>query len=418
LLVGAIGVVGFGGIQPGRAIAAAPVACDTGLQDCNCPGCRAFLEGCETQVLPPVVMPDESVAPSLPSDEAAPEAMQLPTAPSEALAPSAFQPSPSALASSLGAAGGGAGLPSMIGDFFAGGYNYAFVNGASVATAGGDRRFKFAENNSPFPQDRVFFNYNHFDNALVNVNGNDANLDRFTFGLEKTVFSNNSSVEVRAPFALGLGTNPGGSDPLGQVTEFGNVALAVKHMLARGPNSAVAAGLGVVLPTGDDFSVGTTSISNVFQNDAVHVLPFLGVYHAPTSRLFSQFFAQLDFDVNGNDVLIGGQQGVLQDQTLLFLDYSVGYWLHRDRCRQYMRGVAPMVELHYSTTLQDQDYGPYQGRQIFIEDFRRDVLNLTGGLYFELGPMASLKIGGVSPLRTGSDKMFDSEIGVQFSRRF
>jgi hypothetical protein len=36
--------------------------------------------------------------------------------------------------------------------------------------AGGDRRFKISENNSPFPQDRIFFNYHHFHNAVVDVN--------------------------------------------------------------------------------------------------------------------------------------------------------------------------------------------------------------------------------------------------------
>jgi hypothetical protein len=376
------------------------------------------------QPLPQVVTPDQPAEPSTepttpaPSAEVAPDALDLEATPSDMLAPDTFQPSPSALASSIGGAGGGAGIPSMIGDFFGGGYNYQFVNGATVATAGGDRRFKFAENNSPFPQDRLFFNYHHFHNALVEVTGADASLDRFTFGLEKTLFSDNTSFEVRTPFAIGLGGNPLGSDPVDQVTEFGNIAVAVKQLLASGPNGAIAAGLGVVLPTGDDFSVGGDTLSNSFDNEAVHLLPYLGIYTTPTPRIFTQFFTQLDFDVNGNDVEIGGIQGVLQDATLLFLDYQVGYWVHRDNSRRYFRAIAPMVELHYTTTLQDFDYGPFVGRQLFVEDFRRDVLNLTGGLFFELGPMATLKVGAVSPLRTGFDKTFDSELGVQFSRRF
>jgi hypothetical protein len=423
LLLGLLIAPGLNAVVADTIRAQTIAPCDVYADSCDCPGCRAFLQGCAPQdldCLPPVVTREQGEAPYIPPSAVQPEAgaMPMPSLPAESPPPSAFQPGPSSLAASLGGAGGGAGLPSMIGDFFGGGYNYQFANGATVATAGGDRRFKFADNNNPFPQDRFFFNYHHFNNALVKINGGDANLDRFTFGLEKTVFSDRSSIEVRIPFGLGLGGNPGGSDPVGQVTEFGNIALAVKHLLVRGPCSAVSAGLGIVLPTGDDFSVGGDVISNVFQNDAIHLLPFIGAYHDLTPRLFTQFFAQLDFDANGNDVIIGGQRGVLQDQTLLFLDQQVGYWLYRNGHNRYLRGVAPMVELHYTTTLQDQDYGPFLDRQIFVQNFRRDVFNITGGLFFQLGPMSSLKIGGVAPLRTGDEKQFDSELGVQFTRRY
>ncbi len=100
------------------------------------------------------------------------------------------------------------------------------------------------------------------------------------------------------------------------------------------------------------------------------------------------------------------------------LDYSVGVWLLQDNRNKYVRGIAPMVELHYTTTLEDQDYGAFSGQQIFVPDLRRDYLNLTGGLFFRLGAMSSLKVGGVAPLRDGTDKPFDAEIGVQFVRNF
>jgi hypothetical protein len=108
----------------------------------------------------------------------------------------------------------------------------------------------------------------------------------------------------------------------------------------------------------------------------------------------------------------------LQNQSLLFLDYSMGYWLHRDaRCR-CLTGVAPIIELHYTTSMQDLDLGPFAGRGIFVEDLRRDVLNLTGGFYFELGGTSALKVAGVAPLREGADKLFDAELSVQYVRRF
>ena len=49
---------------------------------------------------------------------------------------------------------------------------------------------------------------------------------------------------------------------------------------------------------------------------------------------------------------------------------------------------------------------------------RRDVLNLTAGVNLQLGPLSSLTIAGVAPLKTGVNREFDSEFVVQFDRRF
>ncbi len=48
----------------------------------------------------------------------------------------------------------------------------------------------------------------------------------------------------------------------------------------------------------------------------------------------------------------------MQDQSLLFLDMSVGYWVYRAQNAPFLKGVAPMVELHYTTTLQSPDEAP------------------------------------------------------------
>jgi hypothetical protein len=335
----------------------------------------------------------------------------------------AVMPPTSMLASSLGTSAGAAGMPDMIGDFFGNGYNYAFVGpNATVAVAGGDRRIKFSDNNSPFPRNRVFFNYNHFRNALTDVNGNDANLNRYTFGLERAFWDGLMSIEARGPFAGTLTTSPElGGDTTG--TEFGNVSLALKGLLYARGSSALAAGVAVVLPTGEDFSIEGDIVDNVFRNEAVHLQPFVGMYFEPRPRMFTMLFGQLDFDTNGNDVTIAGITDNLTDQTLLFLDVSTGYWLYRNYQASCLRSIAPMVELHYSTTLEDQEYGvfnsgQFSGRPIFVSDFRRDILNITGGLFFELGRMSTLKVGAAAPLRDGTDAQFDTELGVQFTRLY
>lgn len=340
-------------------------------------------------------------------------------------------PFPSELAATAGDYGA---VPSMIGDFFGHGYQlgsaFGPAEGAYVARAGGDRTFKLAENNSPFPTNRVYFNYHHFSNALIDTSGRSQDVDRYTFGLEKTFLNENASIELRVPLVGGLDGAQvlGGTDTLG--TELGNLALAVKALLLRGDNVSLAGGLAVVFPTGSDAQItdGSTMWME-FQNESLHLQPFLGAFWAPNERVFHQFLFQLDFDTTGSDAIVplgsplalynatSDESSALYDQTLMYLDYQFGFWLHR-RPNGVIRGIAPLVEFHYTTTLRDLDFESYEGRGVFLPDRRRDVLNLTGGVFFQLGAQTSVKIAGVAPLRDGSDKLFDSEFGLQLVRNY
>ncbi len=324
--------------------------------------------------------------------------------------------------------GGDSVMPSMIGDFFSNGLFFDSVNGnLSVANGGGDRRFKFNEHMSAIPMDRVFFTYNHFHNALVDINGVTRDLDRYLFGIEKSFLDELWSVEFRAPVVNGIGAaqdlQTGTRD-----LEFGNVALAIKRRVIRTDNLVASMGLGIVFPTGDDAELFETRFNGqapvaTYENESVHLLPFFGLYHTPTDRLFHQFFTQLDFDTSGNAfnsigstaLGIAPGTGVLQDPTLLFMDYSVGYWLMRGQGIGCVTGIAPMIELHYSTTLQDQDIG---NTGTFVDNFRTDVLNLTAGLLVEMGSQTYMQVAGVAPLRTEFDKQFDAEVNFYLIRRY
>jgi hypothetical protein len=403
-------------------------------EGCDCPGCQSYFQQ-QQQMAPAPAQPtapqdlqgQPGQPPAAPDVTAPLSPSDVPmTAPGAAAAQPSFDFS-SSLAAGTGSALASAGVPSMIGDFFGNGFQYQVFNNASVTSAGGDRIFKFAENNSPFPRDRVFFNFHHFHNALTDTRGDSRDLSRYTFGIESTIFNQRNSIEFRVPFSGTLDTSQDLQATDLDSTEFGNLALALKHLVFADECTALAVGTGIVFPTGDDSVIEDDGFAQIiFGNDAVHFQPFVGYYRAPTSRLFTQFFAQLDIDANGNDVVVPQtsrfsvlsvpETNVLQDQTLLMLDYSVGYWLYRNPHACYVTALAPMIELHYTTTLDDQDVGTL-GR-MFVPINRRDVLNLTGGLFFQLGPMSGLKIAAVSPLRDDFDKLFDVELGVQFVRLF
>lgn len=328
------------------------------------------------------------------------------------------------LAGNYGATSEGPGNPYMIGDFFGGGSRISlFGTNNTISTAGGDRIFKWSDNNSAFPQDRIFFNYHYFKNAVVDVDGNSRSVNRFTFGVEKTFLNDIWSVEFRAPFALGLaGTQRSGADTTD--AQFGNMALALKRLVYQNSCTAIAVGCGFSFPTAQDVTQVANGATLEINNESVHVLPFMGIYYAPYERIFTQFFAQLDFDTVGSSYFAsggflntGGESGVIQDATQLSLDWSIGYWLYRHDCSRWITGMAPMFEVHYATTITDIDSDA--SGQIFVADNdRTDTLHLTAGVFLELGDLHALQIGAVSPVREDLDKFFDAEFGMQYIRRF
>ena len=116
----------------------------------------------------------------------------------------------------------------------------------------------------------------------------------------------------------------------------------------------------------------------------------------------------------------------------MYFDVSGGYWLYQNPGGRWLTGLAGILELHYSTTIQDTDTiaGPAGNSFLFFSNtFNRvDVLNLTAGLHIQLTECTTVRLAGVAPLRStpadffggvrASNKFFDSEIQVQINRRF
>jgi hypothetical protein len=364
------------------------------------------------------------------------------------------EPSPDLLASLFGAnspaAEGLAGTPNMFGDFFnnLGGSVLADrVSGiggtgfADLPLAAGCRRVKIAEDDSAVPQDRVFFLYNHFQDSLDMARfrvERKFSVDRYTLGVEKTFLDDAWSAEWRMPVA---GTTEFATPDFGVSGEStGNLAVIVKRCLHRSCNTAVTMGIGVDTPTGSDADGYAKMVApfktTVFtvHNNAVHLLPFAGFVRAPSDRFFYQGFAQADIAANGNRIDFAGTTyatpkdsgtlGTLNEQNLLYLDLSGGYWLYRNSCSRGLTGLASLLEVHYTTTLQDTDVvqgtvWPHDLRLTF-ENFanRVDIVDLTVGLHAEFANHTLCRVGGVFPLSWGDNRSFDSEVQVQVERRF
>lgn len=326
--------------------------------------------------------------------------------------------------------------PAMIGDFFGGNFlaeplgegenpggSIGLGGGVTaggirtISIAGGDRRFKIAENVSPIPRDRVFFNFNHFENALTDYRGDAVSLDRYAAGIEKTFLQQQASIEFRLPFASGLDSTQtfGSSDPRG--TELSNLSLAIKTFVWSGSHGAITGGSTLTLPIADDYIEAPLGIeSRRIENEAVHLAPFIGWVAFNNNGCFAQGFVQTDFDLNGNDVIstTNGLLGTIQDQNLLFVDVSAGKWLYQSSSRQQrLSGIAAITELHYTSTLNDTD--SVDAIQNYFGHM--DVLNMTIAMHADIA-LSSVRIGAAAPLRDDEESLYDAEVIVQLTRRF
>lgn len=300
----------------------------------------------------------------------------------------------------------------------------SLLTGTDLAPGGAARRMKIAENNKALPTDRVYFNYNHFQNALQESSfrgpTRDISLDQYTIGFEKTFRDGLWSVEVRMPFTGGYRYYA--PDQGAGTGSFGNLALDLKRRLFVTDSCLVAAGLGISTPTGSDALGYVNGSPFVVHNDAVNLAPWVGFLSDRFDPLFLQGFLQVDVPLNGDRVLLSNQLlGRYNEQTLMYLDLEMGYWLFRDR-PGLITAMAAVLEFHYTTTLQNTDLvaGSVGASSLTVVNVanRVDVVNMTIGLETHIGPLTRLGIGGVVPLDIYPDRLFDGEVQIFLNRYF
>jgi hypothetical protein len=259
------------------------------------------------------------------------------------------------------------------------------------------RTFKITDDESPQPRDRVFFDFNYYDNVGSAVNrrlGIDLHgvaVYRDMFGLEKTFLNNAASIGLRLPLNTlsASSTTPGlgGTD-----TDVGDLTAILKYAFWQDNGKVFSGGLAVTAPTGPGHFAG----SNVpIAHDTI-LQPFIGYLWA-RDRWFVHGFSGL---------LIPTE---IQDVTVLFNSVGVGYSFSRASPEdRLLKAVVPTFEVHVSDPLNHR--GAFR-----INDpaGTPDVVDLTMATTFALGRRSNLAIGIVTPV-TGP-KPFDVEALVQFN---
>jgi len=294
-------------------------------------------------------------------------------------------------------------------------------------TGGGSRYSPISENNRPLPTDRVFFVYNGFDNAVTTTslttrNTFDSDLQRYTMGFEKTFFDGWASIEMRLPVLNSIDIQtPGNFSSSGNV---GNLTLIYKQLLMQSDDTAIAAGMGLGLPTGDDLEGRSGNTNFTLGNQATYLLPYIGLMHTVGENVFLTAFSQIDIAASGDEFNVQGRGtlGKLNAPTFARFDLGGGYWLIRNPGLRYVTGVALISEIHYLTTLSDADSiindGVNNDFALAGADNRVDYLNLTMGVHWQITPLSNLRVSGVFPMRPDPNRQFDSELQMSFNRNF
>lgn len=313
--------------------------------------------------------------------------------------------------------------------------------------------------------------------------------DLYTFGFEKTFLDGLLSAELRVPFSTGLASNLNlntrqlgsvGSDgfpiPTPQATlghedtEFGDMLLILKAALVRNQDWTISVGSAFGFPTAPDSRISTRDFAGfgsltditatrtqdfVIKNETWSASPFVALLMTPTDRFFAQGFLEFDFPLNkdgirfserirdlstGLDHAFGPGPGLappftvtdsVRDQILMHVDVGAGYWLIRNPDASWLTGVAPTLELHLTSTLQDAEIAtlpgtravsptnlPEPGPQVGNQRNRVDILDMTAGTTFVLGDRTTVATAVSFPLKHGDDRTFDWEFQLQVNFYF
>ena len=266
------------------------------------------------------------------------------------------------------------------------------------------RGFKAAENQSPAPQDRVFFTFNYFGDLNGAVNKRfESPVDnlrayRYIFGFEKTFDEGRGSVGVRLPLnTLTANSSLSGSfNKLGGTsTSLGDLGIFAKYVLKADPKtgSLISAGLQLTLPTGPNQFAGAKYITGL--NDTI-IEPFVG-YLLVRDRFYLQGFTSISTPSS------------IKDVTMVYNDIGLGYFLVRStEPTAFFTGVAPTIEAHINTPLTHG--GVFNSNDIAGTPA---VVDLTYGLNVTMKSNYVMTLGVVTPV-TGP-RPFNTEYLLLFN---
>jgi hypothetical protein len=265
------------------------------------------------------------------------------------------------------------------------------------------RSFKISENQSPKPQDRIYFSFNFYDDVNQSINSRIGSpifgmqVYRYLLGVEKTVLDGRGSIGLRLPInnlvANSFDRRLGGSS-----TSAGDLSVILKYApwWNRDTGSLVSGGLMITAPTGPNQFAG---YPNIYSPHSTALTPWMGwIYNM--DRLYFHGFNSLDIPLANDDVLV------------FYNDTGLGYFLYRaTEPGRLLTAVVPTFETHVNIPLN------HSGNFDIADPlWTPSVVNLTAGCHFGIGRRGWLTVGYVTPV-TGPNPFQNEWIG-QFNLQF
>jgi hypothetical protein len=268
------------------------------------------------------------------------------------------------------------------------------------------RGFKIADNQSPLPQDRVFFNFNYFNNVNYAIDRkfgapvSGIQVYRYVGGFEKTFFNNLASIgffdSINNLSAVSSRPGLGGTH-----TAMGDLNVFTKWVLyqqwdddrpfnalggfgfpaqvAGGRNGfLISGGMLMSFPTGPGGFAGAGFSKSI---RATNLQPFLGYFYS-RGNFYLHGFESINVPLDPNDV------------TAIFNDIGMGYYVYRNpAANSFISGVAPTFECHTNVPLNHTDW-----RNVNNPIATTTVVDLTTGCNFQFGQRTVLLLGCVTPV--------------------
>lgn len=278
-------------------------------------------------------------------------------------------------------------FPNIIGGLQAGS-SLAFVNGGQARIPLFSRSaYTIGDNESPRPQDRLFFNYNYFQNATGDGHTR-LDINRETFGAEKALFDDRASIGMRIPVVQ---TSKSFSDEAGD--DLGDLSVILKYAFVndQATGRVLSTGLVITAPTGKAIQTIDGNVhSTLFQ-------PFVGYATPIADRAFFQGFSSIIAATDSRDT------------TLWINTLSLGYWLYRsEEGGKCLRSVAPTLEAQIATPLDHRDADSLIHYP--------DVLTMTTGVHLGLWHRSMLTVGASTPVM--GPRPYDVGAVAQFNMKF
>jgi len=281
--------------------------------------------------------------------------------------------------------------------------------------------FKIADNESPWPRNRIFFTSNYFDHV-----GDSTGITRQMMGFERTFGGGRSSFGMRIPFfTVDPGVVPNPLMPGSQIGTFGagtgttgyigDLTFLFKRALIFQPTSGnvLSAGVAVTTPTGPATLAGVTPLYTL--NGVTHsgsIQPWMGFYRSigpAFDGLFVHGFSAIDAAFSANDT------------TFWYNDLGLGYYFNRGTKRG-LTGIVPTVECHVNTPMGNRTQGltatPTLAALTGLTNMLGSVqysntVNITSGATLVFNRRTTMTFAAVAPV--SSPQPFNYELFMQLN---